>query len=405
MIARILFPIAFSAQWGRQMRFIMGPRQVGKTTLAKQQLSATGSDSLYYLWDSREVRRKHRENELFFTETALKVTGTPWICFDEIHKMPGWKNILKAIYDETGDKYRYIVTGSAKLTTLRRAGDSLAGRYSAFHLFPLTLAETPGATATIEPPENGSAFLEERINTNPTRDDALTHLITYGGFPEPFIRASRAFHTKWTRDYTDAVIREDIGSLTRIVDREHLVELSELLPEMIGSPVSVASLGVHVQTSQVTLKNYLQRMQDFYLIFPVRPYTKNIKRSLLKAAKYYLYDWTRIENPGARFENYVACELNARVGWWSDISGERFELRYVRTKEKKETDFLLLRNNKPFLLVEAKIGDSSIEAHHFATMDALGHLQFVQVCQTPDILVMQKRDAYRMSATRLFGIP
>jgi predicted AAA+ superfamily ATPase len=403
MLARHLSALAFSTQWGRQMRLIMGPRQVGKTTIAKHQLSVTHSDSLYFLWDRREVRKRYKENELFFTEEALKVRGTPWICFDEIHKMTGWKNILKAIYDETGDRFHFIVTGSAKLSTLRRSGDSLAGRYSAFHLFPLTLAEAANSVRAIEVPTSASTFLQQRAESAPASQESLAHLLQYGGFPEPYVRASRAFHTKWARDYADAVIREDIGLLTRIVDREHLVDLYELLPGTIGSPVSVASLSNHLQISPVSARNYLQRMQDFYLIFPVRPYTKNIKRSLLKAAKYYLFDWTRIENAGARFENYVACELLTHLHWWSDFSGERLELRYVRTKEKRETDFLIVRNNKPFLLVEAKLADTPIEQHHLETMTALGATPFVQVCQVPGVLTLQKRDAYRMSATRLFG--
>jgi predicted AAA+ superfamily ATPase len=116
-----------------------------------------------------------------------------------------------------------------------------------------------------------------------------------------------------------------------------------------------------------------------------------------------LYDWTRIEDAGSQFENYVACELSARLHWWSDASGEQFGLRYVRTKEKKETDFLIVGNNKPFLLVEAKLADTSIERHHIETMTALSGTPFVQVCHSPGILSLERRDAYRMSATRLFG--
>ena len=136
MIKRNLNDIAFSSQWGRQMRFITGPRQVGKTTLARQKLHDEKSEALYYLWDLRSVRQRYKEHELFFTEDALDPARKLWICFDEIHKMPKWKNILKAAFDETSDQYQFIVTGSAKLDIVRRAGDSLAGRYFTFHLLP-----------------------------------------------------------------------------------------------------------------------------------------------------------------------------------------------------------------------------------------------------------------------------
>jgi len=141
MIKRKLYNIAFSSQWGRQMRFITGPRQVGKTTLARQKLHYEKSETLYYLWDLRSVRQKFKKHELFFTEDALNTERKLWICFDEIHKMPKWKNILKAVFDETSDRYQFIITGSAKLNIVRRAGDSLAGRYFTFHLLPLTLDE------------------------------------------------------------------------------------------------------------------------------------------------------------------------------------------------------------------------------------------------------------------------
>ncbi|MBW1793496.1 MAG: ATP-binding protein [Deltaproteobacteria bacterium] len=404
MIRRNLYDIAFSPQWGRQMRFITGPRQVGKTTLARQKLHEEKSEQLYYLWDLRNIRQRYKENELFFTADAMDPAKKLWVCFDEIHKMPKWKNILKAAFDETSDRYQFIVTGSAKLNIVRRAGDSLAGRYFTFHLMPLTLDEVyRDRSVQVDVPEFAQEFIDLALDGAPAPQELLVQLLEYSGFPEPFLQQLRAFHNKWARDYLETVIREDIGALTRIVDREYIFDLYNLLPEMVGSPVSQSSLASHLQISPATVKNYLRRLEDFYLAFSVRPYSKNIKRSLLKAGKYYLYDWSRINNKGARFENYVACELNARLTLWGDVTGDDFSLFYIRNKQKQETDFLVVRNGAPWLLVESKLADGSIERHHFERMNALNGVPFIQVCLEPNVVSMQKRNAYRISACRLFG--
>ena len=239
MIDRELYSVAFADAWGRQMRFITGPRQAGKTTLARQKLQAEGSSQLYYLWDLRRVRDRYKDNELFFTGDVPAGHPTPWVCFDEVHKLPKWKNIRKAAFDETGGRFRFIVTGSAKLNLLKRAGDSLAGRYFTFHLLPLTMREV-GGMEPLAPaaPETAREFLEEGVGRRASPRDVLDGLLRFGGFPEPFLHQTRPFYRKWAGDYLDTVIREDIGSLTRIVDRENIHDLYQLLPAATGSPIS-----------------------------------------------------------------------------------------------------------------------------------------------------------------------
>jgi len=404
MIERNLYNIAFSTQWGRQMRFITGPRQVGKTTLAKQKLHDEKSEAMYYLWDLRSVKKRYKEHELFFTGDALDSSRKLWLCFDEIHKMPKWKNILKATFDEVSDRYQFVVTGSAKLDIVKRAGDSLTGRYFTFHLLPLTLDEVnPSGPSTPGVPESARDLIDIAINATPAPRETVVSLLTYGGFPEPFLKQSNAFHNKWARDYIETVIREDIGALTRIIDREYIFDLYNVLPEMVGNPLSQASLASHLQISPSTAKNYLRRLEDFYLAFSIRPYSKNIKRSLLKAGKYYLYDWTRINNKGARFENYVASELKTMLSLWGDASGDIFSLYYIRNKQKQETDFLIVRDDVPWLLVEAKLTDGSVDRHHFETISALNNIPFIQVCLEPNVASLEKKNVYRMSANRFFA--
>ena len=318
--------------------------------------------------------------------------------------LPKWKNILKGIFDETWERYHFIVTGSAKLDLKKHAGDSLAGRFFTFHLMPLTLGELrSGSHTPLVVPGSIHEFIESRLDATPASQDDLSQLLEYSGFPEPFLRGTRAFYRKWALESLDMVIREDIGELTRIVDREYVHDLYRLLPEHVGSPLSHSSLASHIQVSPATIKKYLRRLEDFYLVFSVRPWSRNIKRSLLKTGKYYLYDWSRIRAEGPRFENYVACELGSMLSLWEDASGEPFGLFYIRTKEKKETDFLVVRDGAPWLLVEAKLFDAPIERHHFDAMAALGGIPFIQVCREPGVLSMQKKNAFRISALSMFG--
>lgn len=350
------------------------------------------------------MRNRYKENQLFFTEEKPPARKAQWVCFDEIHKIPKWKNALKAIFDSVSDRYRFIITGSAKFDMFKKAGDSLSGRYFTFHLFPLSLAELKGSCGIL-PIDSKTAheLIQQKLDNQKKSEQELTDLLEYSGFPEPFLKQSKRFHAKWANDYTDTVIKEDIGALTRIIDKEHLYDLYHLLPEMVGNPLSESSLASHLELSNPTLKNYLRRLEDFYLAFKIHPYSKNIKRAILKAPKCYLYDWTHIQDAGRRFENYVAVELLTQIHWWMESSENRFSLFYVRTKEKEETDFLILKNKQPWLLIEAKLSDGSIEKHQYKVQTLLGNIPLVQICRQEGVCKMERKDCYRISASRFLS--
>lgn len=401
MIKRSLFKIAFSAQWGRQMRFITGPRQAGKTTLAREKLALELCEPMYYLWDRQDVRARHRANELFFTQDRPPRPEIPWVCFDEIHKIRRWKTTLKAMFDSVGDSYRFMITGSAKFDVVKRAGDSLAGRFFTFHLSPLALREVEGRAEVTVPPDP-TVFMEDRLSA-PDCPEGLTALLAGTGFPEPFLSQSVDFRRKWADDYLDSVVREDIGALTRILDRDAVADLYRLLPEMSGSPLSLSSLASHLEVSPHTIKSYLKRLEDFYLAFRLFPYAKNVKRALIKTPKVYLYDWTRVEDEGKRFENYMAVELFGLCRLWTDATGKKHELFYVRTREGHETNFLMLRDRNPFMLFEAKLSDGSVDAHHLRTQAQLGGIPFLQICRQSGVAALGGRAIARLSASRFFA--
>lgn len=401
MINRALYDVAFSPEWGGQMRFITGPRQCGKTTLARQKLQKENNENLYYLWDLRSVRNRYKENEFFFTADKMPGNVKSWLCFDEIHKLPRWKNILKGIYDSSFEHYNFIVTGSAKFDITRRAGDSLSGRYFSFHLFPLSLGELNNSASFAKIDfNNAEDFIKQKLDCTAAKSESLSTLLEYSGFPEPFISQSARFHARWVKDYMDTVIKEDISILTRISNKEDIYDLYNLLPEMVGSPISESSLSAHLEISQPTVKNYLKRLEDFYLGFKVHPYARNIKRALIKASKFYLYDWTKIKDPGLRFENYLAVELKILTSTLTEASADNYSLYFIRNKQKEETDFLIVKNEEPWLLLEAKLSDAPIKRHHLQTQILLGGIPLAQICRNDGVCLMQGKNAYRISANR-----
>ena len=407
MIKRHLENTCFHHLFGRQMRFIAGPRQVGKTTLVKNFLESIQLEKLYFNWDLREIRDKFRKDPYFF-ETPLYDSKTPkklpWVCHDEIHKMPQWKNILKDYFDKFENHCHFVITGSARLDWFKKSGDSLAGRYFLFKLFPLCLSEAAGtSTPGISENERVETFIEKRISTVRYEQEAMEQLLNFSGFPEPFTRANTRFYRRWKQDMVDRLIREDIRDLTKIIVTENIETLFELIPERVGSPLSLNSLKEDLEVSYSSVKSAVSAMRFIYIIFFVPPYSKTISRTLKKEKKCYFYDWTRCADAGSRFENYVAMELKTMVELWNGSGIGNFGLFYVRTKDKKETDFLITSDNIPWCFFEVKVKDRPLAAHHYKHSQALGNIPVVQLTRENNILKKSEGLFYRISASRFFS--
>jgi len=406
MIERHLQTICFNEIFGRQMRFISGPRQVGKTTIARNFLDSQNLGKLYFNWDLREIKDKYKREPYFF-ETALYDSkigkNLPWICLDEIHKMPKWKNILKDYFDKFENYCRFIITGSARLDWFRKSGDSLAGRYFFFKLLPLALSEAANKPITlITKEEKAVEFIEKRISTVNYEQDTMDQLLNYSGFPEPFIKASDNFHLRWQHDMVDHLIREDVRDLTRIIELENIATLIQLMPERVGSPLSLNALKEDLDVSYTAIKNAISAMQLTYVIFLIPPYSQKIARSIKKEKKCYFYDWSRCKDSAKRFENYVALELKIMLELWNDNGIADFELFYVRTKDGKETDFLITKNNSPWCFFEAKLKDDPIARHHYKHSSILNNIPVVQITHENNILKKRDNLFYRVSASRFF---
>ncbi len=335
------------------MIFMAGPRQAGKSTLARE-IASSFLNHRTFNWDTLPDKSILLQNPDFFDQGPWESNATPLIVFDEFHKYRKWQNYMKGVYDGFSSRFKFLVLGSGRLDVYRKGGDSLAGRYFLFYLWPLTIAELGGRSRPFD------QFLNQPLES-PKSDAALEEawgqLSQLSGFPEPFTSGDRQTYMRWWTTYRSQLLREDVRDMTHIRDINALEILFALLPTKTGSPLSIESLSRDLQTSAATVKNWIEIFETYFLAFRIRPWSRKITRSLTKEKKLYLYNYAAIESEAAKFENMVALELRRAVASWNAIGYGEFALYYVRNKQKEEVDFLITNREKPVLLVEAKLND------------------------------------------------
>jgi len=323
----------------KKIVLLTGARQSGKTTLSKM----LSSNFDYLNFDNPEHR-------LGLIERSWD-RSRDLIIFDELHKLKNWKSWLKGIYDTEGVPPRIIVTGSAKLDTYRKVGDSLAGRFFQFRLHPFDLKEIK----KINRPDNLQAVLDRLLDT--------------GGFPEPYLKGSTRFYNRWKRSHLDIILKHDLVDLENVQQITSIETLIQLLRKRVGSPVSYNSLARDLQCSDKTVKRWLTILENMYIIFRIGPFHRNIARSILKAPKYYFYDTGQvIGDSGIKLENLTACALLKEIHYIEDCYGEEAQIYYLKIKNSREIDFFVTRNEAPFLMIEVKWADSA-PSRNFSIFD------------------------------------
>ncbi len=375
----------------RQMLFIVGPRQSGKTTSVKQFLDKNKCGDLYFNWDTPQTRQFFRKDSVFFESIARGLKRKKiYIAFDELHKSTHWKNKLKGYFDQFEHEFKFIVTGSARLDLLRKKGDSLSGRFLLYTLLPFSLSEFLNTDLktlwlmTSGSKNNPLLSMYDLCQKNQERE-AYDLLYTLSGFPEPLTKGEETFLHKWQNNYVDLIFSQDIRDLTNVSDLDNLLLLFELLPNKVGSPLSINSLREDLQVSHKTISNWIKIFEKLYLTFSVDPYAKTIERSIKKEKKWYFYDWTRVKDNAAKFENLVACMLLRASLIWQQMGLFNTKLCYIRTIDKKEIDFLLLVNGEPFALFEAKLHNQEISNHLLETSKLLGNIPIFQILHEKNV--------------------
>jgi uncharacterized protein len=340
----------------KKMVFLSGPRQVGKTYLSKQILKEFSSDQ-YYNWD----RAEHRKN----------ITKVQWdkdsalVVFDELHKYKTWKNWLKGIYDTESHPPYYLVTGSARLNVFRKGGDSLMGRYFHYRLHPFSVKEL----VNFNDYDIGKAF---------------QHLWDRGGFPEPLFASSTYDVDRWRKERSERVLREDLLNMEFVKKINDLEYLIELLKDRVGSPISYRSISEDLSVSPPTVKNWIDLLEKLYVIFRVQPFSRSLARSIKKESKVYFYDYSDIQNEGARFENMIAAHLLKHVNYLEDTMGGAYKLLTLRDKEKREVDFVITEKSKPIQLIETKLSDSNLSKNLLYYSERFKNTESIQLVKNLD---------------------
>lgn len=359
-----------------KMVFVAGPRQVGKTTLAKSILEKSASQGRYFNWDYI------KDKQAILKEKWAKADRL--LIFDELHKFPKWKNWIKGIYDTLKDKHQILVTGSARLDVYKQGGDSLLGRYHYWRLHPFSLDEHPHGM---------------------DKNDVFERLMTVGGFPEVFIKNNEREARRWRKDRLNRVLQEDIRDLESIKNIQMLMLFVELLRTRVGGLINYANLAQDLQVAPQTVKSWLLSLERMYVVFQLKPYSQSISRAILKSPKVYFFDNADTdEEKGMRFENVIATMLLKRLHYLEDYTGYRYELSYIRDKEGREVDFAIIKEGTLEELVEVKYSDDTISKslmYYTARLKPLKSTQIVATLTDP----YDKDDVYVTNPIDYFSSP
>lgn len=337
----------------KKMVLLAGPRQSGKTTLARE-IAKEFESSVYLNFDHLEDR------QILLDEAWLPTTEL--LIFDEIHKMPRWKNYLKGIFDTKAPHQKILVTGSARLEIFNHVGDSLAGRYFLHRLLPLS----PSECYQLGVPSS------------------LEHFLDRGGFPEPFLAEKEVDARRWRQQYADSLLRTDVLDFEKIQNLNAIRLVFELLRKKVGSPISYSSIAGDVGISPNSVRKYIQIFEALYIVFRVTPYCRNIARSLLKEPKVYFFDTGLVlGGSGAKLENQVAVSLLKHTYGRIDYEAKECKLHYLRTKEQQEVDFALIQGDKVEEMIEVKVKNEAISKHlhYFQSKYGFPATQIVQHCK------------------------
>lgn len=396
-----------------KMAFISGPRQVGKTTLAKLYKSIY-DEYAYKNWDESEFRKLWTKSpKLIVSQFHFEKTQSKrLLILDEIHKSIKWKQKIKGLFDEYQDDLNFIITGSARLNIFKRGSDSLLGRYLPFRLHPLSYGEVSResfkSSAKMDPESWKQSLFKKKISDTLKREP-LDRLFAMSGFPEPYFSNSEKILRIWRRGRHEKIVREDLRDLSRLPELSQVEMLTSLLPEKVGNPLSVQSLREDLEVAHDTVTRWMKYLEQLYYFFEIKPWNHSFPRSLRKQGKIYLYDWTHTEEEGPKFENFIACHLIKACHYWTDTGEGDFDLFYLMNKEKQEIDFLIVKNKKPWLMVESKLNNTEMNHKNMNKFIGYFNCPVIQVVFPSDIWrtdLSQKYEKTLMSSDRfLFHLP
>ncbi len=353
---------------------LTGPRQVGKTTIAEHWLK--GRRGIYLNYDVPEDR------DVILRREFIDPVRYDAVVLDEIHKFARWKTLLKGVVDQRRHTMKMVVTGSARLDVFQRGGDSLLGRHEYLCLHPFSVGELLHGKL-LPPPAN---WLTPGDYAGGKKTEKLwQRLANRSGFPEPYTKNDTKQHQRWSLRRRSLLVRDDLRELSQIRELSLVEHLAMLLPARVGSPLSINSLREELSVAHDTVSSWIETLERLYYCFRISPYSARIGRSVRKEKKLYLWDWSVIESPSARFENMVASHLLKAIHGWTDVGFGEFDLCYFRDRDSNEVDFVITEKRKPIAILECKKSDTSPSKPLLRLARELHMIPAIQLVELPNI--------------------
>jgi len=333
-----------------------GPRHVGKTAacsaLSPKFLDWNNLASRLVILEGPEAIIKHLGLE---RSREREVT----VVIDNLHGSRNWKGLLRALNTHFGAT-RYGARLRLVVTTLdvpRGPGSGLPVSSHILRLHPWSVGECV-RTAPADSPVKAPALIS---------DVDWAALQEHGGFPEPFAKRDPRFTRRWRVKRQQELLDSDLLRFAAVRDPAIVQKLALLLAERSATHLIYSDLSRRLGVSVDTVRRWMDLLVELQYGFRVHPWFTRVPKALRKEPQWFLRDWSGVTDTKARDRTFVACHLLKAVQGWTDLGFGQFELRYVRDKLKREVDFLVLRERRPWFLVAV--------AHDAALNPALRYFQ------------------------------
>lgn len=354
LIDRKARPLVETALIDTRVVLIVGPRQAGKTTLARQ---FSGPGRPYVTLDDAGALSAARADPVGFAR------GLDRAVIDEVQRVPELMLAIKESVDRNDEPGRFLLTGSANLSTMPLVADSLAGRMATISLLPFAQSEirsTPGRLL-----DRMFAGEEPVAEDNPPIGAELVELVLRGGYPEALRRTVAARRTAWLEDYVAQILDRDVRDIANIDQLDRLPRLLQVLSEHAGQLVNHTSFGAALGLSSVTAQKYVAILERLFLVRTLVPWSSNRVSRLIKTPKLHFLDSgllaalredeeVAIGRDRTRFsavlESFVVSEL-LKLASWSD---RRVSLSHYRTKDQDEVDVVVEDRRGRIVGIEVK---------------------------------------------------
>lgn len=350
--------IVAGALKSRRVLLLSGPRQCGKTTLARQLVS---TETAYRSLDDLALRTLAENDPQGFVSHEHKT-----LVIDEIQRVPALLSAIKMVVDRDTRPGQFLLTGSANIQALPGVKESLAGRIRKLRLRPLSQGELLRQRPTFLERAYKLGSFKKTVGTYDRK--AILDMSFRGGFPEA-IELSQRERKRWHQDYVDALIERDLEDIARIHRQDALRELLEILAAWSSKTLDISAIGSGISIRRATVESYINALEALFLVERVKPWTKTDYERVGKHYRLFMTDsglmasllgWQKdqvaldSDRSGKLIETFAFNELAAQI----EASETEHTLFHYRDREQREIDFVIEREDGALLGIEVKAGSA-----------------------------------------------